>query len=222
MSRTKSPVVPVEHEPLSGEERVAVWLKANRIPVLVGTGILALVVLVTWGVTVAGARKEAAARAQLEQAWNAQDAGNLPLASSEFQRVTQAFDGTNAALEARLSLNQARLLNGQSQLAVDDLRDFLIKSLPPRFAAAANLLLGAALENLGQSKEAGVAYLAAAETSEQDFIKAEALLDASRALVAAGDREAAISSLRTIIESYPETASGPIAEVRLGELTRGS
>jgi hypothetical protein len=41
-------------------------------------------------------------------------------------------------------------------------------------------------------------------------------------LVAAGDREAAISSLRTIIESYPETASGPIAEVRLGELTRGS
>jgi TolA-binding protein len=136
--------------------------------------------------------------------------------------VTQAFDGTNAALEARLSLNQARLLNGQSQLAVDDLRDFLIKSLPPRFAAAANLLLGAALENLGQSKEAGVAYLAAAETSEQDFIKAEALLDASRALVAAGDREAAISSLRTIIESYPESASGPIAEVRLGELTKGS
>ncbi len=222
MSRTKPQAAPVEIETLSGEERVAVWLKANQIPVLVGAGVLALVILVTWGVTVAGARKEAAARAQLEQAWNAQDGGNIPLASSEFQRVTQAFDGTDAALEARLSLNQVRLLNGQSQLAADDLRDFLTNGLPPRFAASANLLLGGALENLGANAEAGAAYLAAAEASDQDFLKAEALVAASRAQIAAGDRDAALTNLRTVVENYPETASGPIAEVRLGELTKGS
>ncbi|MEK6598072.1 MAG: tetratricopeptide repeat protein [Gemmatimonadota bacterium] len=218
--KAAAPVVAVE--PPSREERFLNWFKANQTPVLAGAAVLATIVLLTWGFSVASARKEAAAQARLEAAWNAQDAGNLPLAASEFQAVVDGFGGTNAAMEAVIAVNQARLLNGQSQLAVDALREFLATNPPMGFKASAGRLLGAALENVGKPVEAAAAYEAAAADATEAFRKAEALLAAGRAYRAAGNTEAAIRVLRQVITDYPETASFPAAEIRLGELTKGS
>ncbi len=214
------PAAVFQPEP-SREEKLVAWLQANQKPLAIGAGAVAVIVLATWFMTTAAARKENFARTQLEQAWNAEDAGNAPLAAGELQRVIQSYGGTDAALEARLSLNQNRLMNGQSQLAADDLRQFLTSNPPARFAAQGHLLLAGALENLGQAAEAAQSYEAAASSAEFDFQKAEALLSAARAYRQAGNADKARAALQTILDKYPETAAYPAAEIRMGELVKG-
>jgi TolA-binding protein len=215
-------VVPPVAEGPSTEERVVAWAKANQKYLAIGVGAVALVVLTTWFLSVSAKRKANFARTQLEQAWSAADAGNLPLASGEFQKVASTYSGTEAAYEASLSLNQGRLLSGQSQLAVDDLRKFIGSNPPARYATRAGMLLGAALENLAKGAEAGQAYEQAAAVAEADFAKAEALLASARAYRSAGKQDQAVAALRTVLEKYKETASYPVAEIRLAELTKGS
>lgn len=189
------------------------------------TGVLAaigLIVLSTWFVIESGRRREAAASSLLEAAWSAQDQGNLPQASSDFQRVIDTYGGTDAAKQAALALNQVRIESGQSQLAHDDLQNFLTQSPGPEFTAPANQLLGVALENLNKPADAAAAYQRAAELATTDHIAAEALLAGARAFRAAGDRDAAVRLLRELLDKYPETLVATEAKVRLGELTKGA
>lgn len=206
-------------EGLSREEKLAVWVQKNGKILAIGGGVVALVVLVTWFMSTSARRKETFARQALEQAWAAADAGNIPQASADLQRVATNFAGTDAAFEATLSLNQTRLLAGQAQLAVDDLRRFLGTNPPGRFAAPASMLLGGALENVGKPGEAITAYEAAVASATLDHVKAEGLLGVARAARAVGQKDKAVAALREVIEKYKETAAFPVAEVRLGEIT---
>ena len=206
-------------EGLSREEKLTAWIEKNAKFLGIGAGVIAVVVLGTWFMSASAKRKENFARVQLEQAWSLADAGNIPQASAELQKVATSYAGTDAASEAVLSLNQTRLAAGQTQLAVDDLRRFIGTNPPARFAAPANMLLGAALENLGKGAEAIPAYEAANAAATLDHVKAEALLGVARAARTAGQKERALSALREIIEKYKETAAFPVAEVRLGEIT---
>jgi TolA-binding protein len=93
---------------------------------------------------------------------------------------------------------------------------------PPQFAAQANMLLGAAYENLGKGAEAAAAYEAAAQAAEMDYQKAEALVAAARAFRSAGQQDKAAEALKTVLAKYPETSAASVAEVRLGEIQKGS
>ena len=86
-------------------------------------------------------RKQFAARS-LNQARAAAEAGNLPLASSELQKLIAAYKGTDAASEAVITLNQVRMVNGQSELAVVGLREFLAGKPAPKYVTPATGLLG--------------------------------------------------------------------------------
>jgi predicted negative regulator of RcsB-dependent stress response len=207
---------------LSREEKLAAWVQKNGKFLAIGGGVVALVVLATWFMSASAKRKENFARQQLEQAWGAADAGNIPQASADLQRVATNFAGTDAAFEAALSLNQTRLLAGQTQLAVDDLRRFLGTNPPAQFSTPANMLLGGALENLGKHTEAITAYEAAVATATLDHVKAEGLLGVARAARATGQKDKAVAALRQVVEKYKETAAFPVAEVRLGEITAGN
>jgi predicted negative regulator of RcsB-dependent stress response len=209
-------------EGLSREEKLAAWVQKNGKLLAIGGGVVALVVLATWFMSASARRKETFARQQLEQAWGAADAGNIPQASADLQRIATNFAGTDAAFEAVLSLNQTRLLAGQAQLAVDDLRRFIGTNPPTQFSTPANMLLGGALENLGKHTEAITAYEAAVATATLDHVKAEGLLGVARAARAAGQKEKAVAALRQVVEKYKETAAFPVAEVRLGEITAGN
>ncbi|MFN2317467.1 MAG: tetratricopeptide repeat protein [Gemmatimonadales bacterium] len=210
---------------LPAEDRAAALLarlKANRqllIGVLVAT---ALVVLIAWFMVESGRRKEAAAMQLLESGWSLQDQGNLPQASTEYQRVVDTYRGTDAAMQATLALNQVRMESEQAQLAVDGLREFLASSPPAPYAAAANRLLGLALEDAGEPAEAAAAFQNSADLADQDFLKAEALLAAGRAWRAAGNTEAAITALRRIVAEFAEAGVAAEATVRLAELTKGA
>lgn len=201
---------------------VIAWIRARQKLLTYALGVVIVLGLVSWYVIESGRRKAAQAAAALDQARASLDAGNLPEASTEFQRVITVFSGTDAANEAVLGLNQARMLSGQSQLAVDELTKFMASSPPPSVRSEAQALLGMALENTGKFKEAAQAYEASAATASQDYLKVDALLGAARAYRAGGDDKKAVEVLEGIVKAYPAELSGVVeAKVRLAELTGG-
>jgi TolA-binding protein len=205
----------------STTNRSLAWAQANRTLLLVITGILAAVVLVLWFLATAKNRREDFANRSLTQARNIAESGNIVQASTEFQKVIDTYKGSDAAKEAEISLNQLRLVNGQSELAVVRLRDFVKSSPGPQYITAAYGLLGAALENAKRPVEAGDSYKSAADASPVDYLKAEYLLQAGRAYANGGKTDQAIAVLRTVVNKYPKSAVHTEAQVRLAELTKG-
>lgn len=180
-----------------------------------------LAALVAWFITSSNQRKEEFAARSLNQARAAAEAGNLPLASSELQRLIQTYGGTDAASEAVITLNQVRMVNGQSELAIVGLREFLADGPEAKFRGPAEALLGVALENTKRFAEAGDAFKAASDAATLDYLKARHLIDAGRAYRAAGKTAEAVAVYRAVIEKYPDSNVLTEAQVRLAELTDG-
>jgi TolA-binding protein len=209
------------HTPDSAANRSLAWAQSNRKLLMIVGGIILAAIVGVWFVTTASTRREDFANRSLTQARNMADGGNLPEASAQFQKIIDTYGGTVAAQEAEIALNQYRLATGQNELAVVRLREYVASNPAPRFVAAANGLLGAALENVGRPAEAAEAYKQSSDVSSTDYLKAEYLLQAGRAYGAAGNRAQAEASYRTIIEKYSKTGPFVEAQVRLAELTKG-
>ena len=188
---------------------------------LIGGGAIAVIALGAWMVTSSNSRKEEFAARSLMQARSAALNGNLPMASSELQKLIDTYRGTDAAREAVISLNQVRMINGQSELAAVNLREFLATNPPARYAAPAEGLLAAALENAGKHGEAAEAFRRAAAAASVGYLKAEYLVDAGRAYRNAGKVAEAQAAYREVIDKYDATTSVTEARVRLSELTGG-
>ncbi len=199
----------------------APWYRdRNRLAVVGGLAVILLALLV-WFLITSDRRKEEFAQRSLNQARTAAEAGNLPLASSELQKVIQTYEGTDAATEAVLTLNQVRLVNGQSELASVGIRDFLASDPAEKYLAPANGLLGAAMENAKRFAGAGAAFEKASASATLEYLKARYLIDAGRAYRAAGKDPQAIAAYRTVIQKHPESSSFTEAQVRLAEMTAG-
>jgi len=186
-----------------------------------GFGAVGIVAIGIFIAVSSGKRKEAFAAQQLSKAREAADAGNLALASSELQKVITTYSGTVAANEATITLNQVRLSNSQSALAIDDLRKFIATDPEAGAKAAANGLLGAALENTGKPADAAVAYKAAVNVAPAAFLKAEYALAEARALRMSGKPDDAAAVYRMILDKLAKTPGITEAQVRLAELTKG-
>jgi outer membrane protein assembly factor BamD (BamD/ComL family) len=197
------------------------WYQTRQRPIIAGLVALAVLALVVWFVLASARRKEEFAARSLNQARAAAEAGNLPLASSELQKLIAAYKGTDAASEAVITLNQVRMVNGQSELAVVGLREFLDSKPPEQYRTPAYGLLAAALENSKRWVESANAYTQASSTAEVEYLKAKYLVDAGRAFRLAARNEDAARAYRTILQKYPKSPSVTEAEVRLAELTDG-
>jgi len=191
----------------------------NRYLTIVG-GVV-LVALIAWFVTLSGRRKETFGYRALEQARAAAESGNLAQAASELQTVITTYGGTRAAEEAVITLNQVRLVNGQHELAIVGLQDFLKGGPSEGFRAPAYGLLGRALENAGRPGEAAKAYQDASKAADVDYLKASYLLDVARTQTLAGQRDSAIATYREVLSKFGETNARTEAEIRLAELTGG-
>jgi outer membrane protein assembly factor BamD (BamD/ComL family) len=197
------------------------WYKNRQRQIVAAVAIVAAIALVAWFIMASGRRKEEFAARSLNQARTAAEAGNLPLASSELQKLISAYKGTDAANEAVITLNQVRMINGQNELAVVGLREFLGGNPPEQYRTPASGLLGAALENAKRWDEAAKAYTQASNTAEVDYLKAQYLVDAGRAFRMAGKLDEAARVYRTILQKYPKSNSVTEAKVRLAEVTDG-
>ena len=197
------------------------WYRDRNRLLAAGGGVVALIALAGWFVISSNKRKEEFAARSLNQARAAAEAGNLPLASSELQKLIQTYKGTDAASEAFITLNQVRLVNGQSELAVVGLRDYIASKPEAKYLAPAYGLLGAALENSKKFAEAAEAFSNASMSADVDYLKARYLIDAGRAYREAGKTAESIAAYRTVIQKYPKSPSFTEAQVRLAELTGG-
>jgi len=197
------------------------WHRNRQRYIAAGLVILALSALAVWFVVASGRRKEEFAARSLNQARVAAEAGNLPLASSELQKLIAAYKGTDAASEAVITLNQVRMINGQSELAAVGLREFLNGKPSEQYRTPASGLLAAALENSKRWVEAGNTYTEASNAAEVEYLKAKYLVDAGRAFRHGGRAEEAARAYRTLLEKYPKSSSVSEAKVRLAELTDG-
>jgi tetratricopeptide (TPR) repeat protein len=212
---------PPSAEAIEQERDPFEWVKARRRPLTIGAVVLAVLAGGIWLTMVTAERKEQAAQTALEQARNVFDSQNLPAAASNFQRVSQTYSGTRAAMEASLALNQVRMINGQNELAIVSLRDLVAQNPDPQFAVPAHGLLGAALENVSRPGEAAQAFVGGSQLADVDYLKADYLLEAGRAYAAAGEPDRAKEVYEKIITDYFETPSYTEAQVRLGEILKG-
>jgi len=185
-----------------------------------GGGVVAVALVVTfllWG----SQRKEAFAARALDEARGSAEAGNLPLAASQFQKLITTYSGTDAADEAVMALNQVRLINGQAQLAASGLQEFIKSGPKAKYLAPAQALLGSALENSNKPLEAAAAFEAASKEAKFPFLKAEYLLQAGLAYESAAKPDQAAAEYRTIVKDYRSQPAYTEAAVRLAELTGG-
>jgi len=197
------------------------WVQEHqRLVSAIGIAVLA-VAAGAWLTVTTQQRKEVAAQEAMNGARAAFDAYNLPAAAAAFQEVIQSYSGTRSAKEASLALNQVRLINGQNELAIVSLRDFIAGNPGQVYQVPASGLVGSALENVNRPSEAADAFLEAAAGAQVDYMKAEYLLAAGRALLAADRLEEAATAFRTITEEYAATPSLSEATVRLSELVKG-
>jgi len=226
----KKSVAPRKSEPAKPAKPVTVatesadpmaWVRAHQKLVLGIAGALVVVALGTWLVMETGQRRQLRAAEQLDRARGIAESGNLPLAASELQKIIETFDGTEAATEAVVTLNQVRMVNGQSELAIVGLQNYLNTNPKKAYRVPAQGLLGEALENAGKPAEAGAVYLSASEDAEVDYLRAQYLLSATRAYTNAADTAAAVKASQTIVDKYPKTTAVTEAKVRLSELTQG-
>src|SRR3954468_15892554 len=162
------------------------WYRDRNRQLQAIAGAVVLAALIAWFTVTSGQRKEQFAARSLNQARAAAEAGNLPLASSELQKLIQTYKGTDAASEAVITLNQVRMINGQSELAAVGLREYLAAKPAKKYLAPAYGLLGAALENSKRWGEAAEAYNQAANVADLEYLKASYLVDAGRAYREAG------------------------------------
>jgi outer membrane protein assembly factor BamD (BamD/ComL family) len=214
-------VQPTTRERATAAAPAAPWYRDRTKQLIAIAAAVLVVALVAWLVVQSNARKAEFASQRLNQARQAAEAGNLPLASSELQKVIDEYKGTDAAQEAVITLNQVRMVNGQSELAAVGLRNFLKDKPDPKFAAPANGLLGAALENARKWSDAGDAFSSAAKAADLDYLRARYLIDAGRAYREGGKTAQAIAAYREVIQKYPKSNSLTEAQVRLAELTDG-
>ena len=214
-------VQPTTRERAPAPATATPWYRDRTKQLIALAAAIVAIALVAWLVVKSSARKEEFAAQRLNQARQAAEAGNLPLASSELQKLVDEYKGTDAAQEAVITLNQVRMVNGQSELAAVGLRNFLAEKPEPKFAAPASGLLGAALENAQKWSDAGDAFMSASKAADLDYLRARYLVDAGRAYREGGKTAQAVAAYREVIQKYPKTNSLTEAQVRLAELTDG-
>src|SRR5919106_4491399 len=112
-------------DPTTAPATPAAWYRDKRRLIGAAAALFLLAGVVIWVVLASNRRKEEFAARSLNQARATAEAGNLPLASGELQRLIETYRGTDAATEAVITLNQVRLVNGQSELAAVGLQEFI-------------------------------------------------------------------------------------------------
>jgi predicted negative regulator of RcsB-dependent stress response len=162
-------------------------------------------------------QSERVASQQLSSARFALESRNYALAASELSRIAENYAGSRSAEEASILLAQTRLAQGQSQQAIDVLKQFAPKASAD-YRAQAYGLLGAAYENVAHPKEAAEAYEQASRSGRLPFERAQFLSDAGRAWLAARDTARAVAAYQEIVSKLDSTGSAFEAKVRLGEL----
>ena len=202
----------------SALESISDWFDAYTRQITAGLVVVAIVVGGGWFY----GRSQALKAQRAERAYAAAQQsipGNLPLAESDLNKLITRYDGTTAALQARLTLAQLYYDQGKYQQGIESLK----KSMPKfeksdLFASPAHLLLAAGYEQLHKFLDAAGEYGSAAKTSRFDQDRQRHESSEARAFLMAGRVDTAKEIWTRLAADSKGTVAGE-ARVRLGELT---
>jgi len=159
------------------------------------------------------------AYAALDEAEQALNSGNLPLAQSDLERMVKRYGTTEAGKVGTILLAQVHYQKGEYQAGVDALKA-VSTSDDQYFGASALSLAGAGLEQLRKYPEAAESYRLASTKAIYETDKAGYLAASARALGLAG-KTAEAKALWTQLAADPTSPFGGEARVRLGEMGAG-
>jgi predicted negative regulator of RcsB-dependent stress response len=203
---------------ISSSDDLGEWFRENGRSAAITASLVAAAVVGTWLYMASQKRKEEFASQALMQARGEAESGNLPLAATDLTRLIERFGGTNSADQAVILLNQTRLVQGQRDIAVNALRQFVSGRHSEDVKASAYALMGGALEDAGKSREAAEAFRQASQNVRLDFLKAQYLIDAGRAFTAAKDTVAARTAYREVLMKFGRLDQAAEARVRMAEI----
>ncbi|MFI5213784.1 MAG: tol-pal system YbgF family protein, partial [Gemmatimonadales bacterium] len=203
---------------ISSSDDFGQWIKENGRTAAIAAGLVAAAAVGIWLYIASESRKEEFASQALMQARGEAESGNLPLAGTDLTRLIERFDGTKSADQAVILLNQTRLVQGQRDVAINALRQFVSGRHADYVKASAYALMGGALEDAGRSREAAEAFHQASQNARLDFLKAQYLIDAGRAFTAAKDTTAARTAYGEVLSKYGRLDQAAEARVRMAEI----
>jgi predicted negative regulator of RcsB-dependent stress response len=207
------PALPIDE--VETGESIIEWARANARRISIGGMIVVAVAAVGLLWRASAEKKELRASEALAAAQMVAQSGNAALAQSDLQALLRRYDGTSAAIQARLLLAQVHFGQGKVE---EGLKALDAISSPGMYAASVHALRGAGLEQSGKPAEAAPEYERAATAATTKVSKASYQTDAARAYLAAGNPDAARKIWETIAADDTNPMAGE-AKVRLGELT---
>ena len=152
----------------------------------------------------------------LDDAEQALNSGNLPLAQANLEKLVQRYGDTPAGKVGLILLAQVHYQQGNYQKGVDVLKP-LATGNDPYFTTGALGLAGAGLEQLRKYPEASDSYQKAADKSRFESERASFMGASARVLMAAGKAAEAKAIWMKLAED-PSGPMAPEARVRLGEM----
>ena len=202
-------------------DRAVEWVTHHSRQLTIGAAAVVLFGGGVWFAREARLRKEEFASRELSQARVAAGAGNFQLAASDLSRIVSTYGRTPAGQEAMVLLANVRMQQGQTELAVAQLQDFLSGGPERAFVGPAAGLLGMALEELGDLSRAADAYQQAADAVGYSMIRSQYLLELGRVAWTAGDTARAATAYELVIEeNEDDPAAATEAKFRLAEMRR--
>ena len=195
-------------------ESMLEWARANSNKISIGAIVLVAMAAVVFLWRASAEKKETRASEALAAAQMVFQSGNAALAQSDLQALIRRYDGTSAAIQAKMLLAQVHFGQGK----VDEgMRELNAITSPGLYAASVHALKGAGLEQAGKPAEAAPEYEQAAAAATTELAKAAYQSDAARAYLAAGNTDAAKRIWSAIAADETNPLAGE-AKVRLGEL----
>jgi hypothetical protein len=215
MTGTPSEVQP---EGATTWETIIDWTKVNSRVVMIGAAVVVVAAAGYWFMMRSRELAAASAERALMLARRSMEAGNLPLAQSDLQKVYNKYGSTSAGVQAAMLLAQIDYDQGKYQDGVNVLKDASGKSAAAPMTATIRSLIGDGNLQLKKTVDAAKEYEAAAAASGMDNERAFERAKAARAYAAGGDTATA-RRIWTELRDDPKTTSmATEARVRLGEL----
>lgn len=142
---------------------------------------------------------------------------NPAAARAQLGNFINDYEGTNEAGVARLTLAALHLSDGKPREAMTAVQPLASDAGSP-LAAQASMLLGTAQEQAGDRNAALASYLQAAERTDVDYLKAQALDRAATLREQGNDFKGSAELYRRIVEMAPKgSMDRSVAEMRLAE-----
>jgi predicted negative regulator of RcsB-dependent stress response len=146
-------------------------------------------------------------------------AGNLPLAESDLKKMIGRYEGTPAAMQARLQVAQILFDQGKYQEGLDELKAGEGKmSKSPEFGPSVHRVMASGYEQLKKFGDAAAEYEKASKVERFDADRERDMALAAMAYWSAGNKAKAKEILTELGADSKGAVAGE-ARVRLGELT---